>query len=100
MKIRPLRDGEPEVVLWDTASDMNYFRLEHAKEMGFPYHNETARIRVVSGHIITKTLPVFKCWIKDMEGEFHMFFVMGVPDVVGDMGCPLNELQLALLFPD
>ena len=100
MKVRPLRDGEPEVVLWDTVRDTNYVRLEQARKMGFPYHKKTARIRVVLGHIITKTLLVFKCWIKDMEGDFHMFFAMGVPDVVGDMGCSLNELQLALLFPD
>ena len=30
-----------EVVLWDTGSDTNYVRQEHAENQGFPYRMET-----------------------------------------------------------
>ena len=50
MNVRPLRRGDDyDVVLWDTASQVNYVRLDHAKKMKFPYHLERVRIKVVTG---------------------------------------------------
>ena len=62
MRIPALRKkGEYEVVLWDTATDTNYVRLEHAKKHRFPWRMETAIVSTVGGEIQTRMLPVYKC---------------------------------------
>ena len=62
------KKGEHEVVLWDTAMDTNYVRLEHAKKHHFPWRMETAIVSTVGGEIQTRMLPVFECQIKDLSG--------------------------------
>ena len=36
----------------------------------------------------------------DLKGDHHIFFAMALEDVMGDMGCSLNAIQLKLMFPD
>ena len=100
MYIPPLRTGgDTEVVLWDTATDSNYVRLNHAKAMRFPYKMETVVVQMVGGRIQKKVLPVYKCLIKDLVGKGRQFFVLGLKEITRDMFCSLTRQQLCNLFP-
>ena len=88
-----------EVVLWDTGSDTNYVRLEHAQNQGFPYKLEWCVVMTVGDQLEERTLPVYKCHIKDLHGKFLEFFTMVLPRITGDMFCPLTGVQLKELFP-
>ena len=46
-----------------------------------------------------KTLPVYKCQIKDLDGRFMSFHAIGLPRITGEMFCPLTRVQLKELFP-
>ena len=70
MYIPSLRTGgDAEVVLWDTATDSNYVRLDHTEAMRFRYKMEIAVVQTVGGRIQKKVLPVYKCLIKDLMGK-------------------------------
>ena len=62
-----------EVVLWDTGTDTNYVRLEQAEKQRFPYRMETAMVTTVGGEVQRKTLPVYRCKIKDQRGRILTF---------------------------
>ena len=53
----------------------------------------------VGDQLEVKTLPVYKCKIKDLKGKILSFFAMPLPRITGDMFCPLTGIQLRELFP-
>ena len=44
-------------------------------------------------------LLVYKCKIKNLKGKILMFFAVALPQITGDMICPLTGAQLQYLFP-
>ena len=46
-----------------------------------------------------KTLPVYKCRIKDLKGRILVFHAVALSRITGDMFCPLTGVQLRELFP-
>ena len=69
--------------------------------MKFPYHLERVRIEIVTGWVeMDKIVSVFQCRLMDEDGDLNFFFAVGVDEIVKEIGCDLNSLQLKLLFPE
>ena len=61
--------GAQEVVLWDTGSDTHYVREEFAIKQGFPFKYERCVTMTIGDNLEEKTLPVYRCKIKDLKGR-------------------------------
>ena len=83
MNVRPLRRGDDfDIMLWDTASQVYYVRLDHAKRIKFPYNLERVKIKVVTGQVeMDKIVPVFQCRLMDEDGDLNFFFAVGVQEI-------------------
>ena len=100
MYIPPLRMGDAkEVILWDTGSDTHYVREDFAKKQGFPFRLERCTTMTIGDHLEERTLPVYKCKIRDLKGRFLTFFSVALSRITGEMFCPLTGAQLHDLFP-
>ena len=53
----------------------------------------------IGDHLEERTLPVYRCKIKDLKGRILMFFAVALSWITGDMFCPLTGVQLKYLFP-
>ena len=95
MYIPGLRDKDAEeVVLWDTGSNTNYVREEHAKKQGFPFKYERCITMTIGDQLEERILPVYKCRIIDLRGKILTFHAVALSRITGDMYCPLTGDQL------
>ena len=94
------KNGEKEVVLWDTATDTNYVRQSHAEKQCFPWRMETAIVLTVGANEEKKMFRVYYCTIRDLTGKVKHFHAKGLERIIGKIFCPLSGKQLKELFPD
>ena len=100
MYIPPLRSEDAnEVVFWDTGSDTHYVREEFVKKQAFLYCIERCTTMMIGDYLEEKTLPVYRCKIKDLKGRILTFFAVALSRITCDMFCPLTGVQLKHLFP-
>ena len=55
---------------------------------------EQCVVMTVGDQLEVRTLPVYRCKIKDLKGKILSFFAMALPRITGDMFCPLTGTQL------
>merc|ERR1712030_118002 len=53
----------------------------------------------IGDNLEEKTLPVYRCKIKDLTGKTFVFHAVALSKIMGDMFCPLTGAQLKDLFP-
>merc|ERR1712030_142381 len=54
---------------------------------------------MIGDNLEEKTLPVYRCKIKDLTGRIFVFHAVALSKITGDMFCPLTGTQLKELFP-
>ena len=53
----------------------------------------------IGDHLEEKTLPVYRCKIKDLKGRTFVIHAVALSRITGYMFCPLTGAQLKDLFP-